>query len=68
MILEITLKKSPIGRVPKHRLTVKALGLTRIHQTVSHRETPEIRGMINQVGYLLEVRQAPEGGGSDAVG
>jgi large subunit ribosomal protein L30 len=60
MILEITLKKSPIGRVPAHRKTVKALGLTRMHKTVRHKETPAILGMINQVDYLLEVRRLPE--------
>lgn len=59
MMLEITLKKSPIGRVPKHRLTVKALGLTRMNQTVRLQETPAILGMVNQVGYLLEVRRLP---------
>jgi large subunit ribosomal protein L30 len=60
MILEITLKKSPIGRVPAHRKTVKALGLTRMHKTVRHKETPAILGMINQVDYLLDVRRLPE--------
>ncbi len=60
MILEITLIKSPIGRVPAHRKTVKALGLTRMHKTVRHQETPAILGMINQVDYLLEVRRLPE--------
>lgn len=61
MILEITLVKSPIGRVPKHRETVKTLGLTRMHKTVRLKETPAILGMVNQVGYLLEVRRLPEG-------
>jgi large subunit ribosomal protein L30 len=63
MILEITLKRSPIGRPPRHRQTVKTLGLTRLHQTVRHRETPAIRGMVNRVSYLLDVRQLPEGEG-----
>jgi large subunit ribosomal protein L30 len=61
MILEITLRKSPIGRVPKHRETVKTLGLHRLNQTVRHRETPAILGMIRQVNYLLEVRRVAEG-------
>jgi len=65
MILEITLKRSPIGRVPKHRKTVKTLGLNRLHQTVRHRETPALRGMVNQVGYLLAVREIPEGEAQD---
>jgi large subunit ribosomal protein L30 len=61
MILEITLKKSPIGRPPKHRLTLKTLGLTRLQKTVRHRETPAILGMVHQVEHLLQVRQVPEG-------
>jgi large subunit ribosomal protein L30 len=61
MILEITLTKSPIGRPPKHRLTVKSLGLTRLQKTVRHRETPAILGMVRQVEHLLQVRQVPEG-------
>ena len=61
MFLEITLKKSPIGRPPKHRVTLKTLGLTRMQKTVRHRETAEILGMVRQVGHLLQVRQVPEG-------
>jgi len=61
MILEITLKRSPIGRPPKHRLTLKSLGLTRLQKTVRHRETPAILGMVRQVEHLLQVRQVPEG-------
>ena len=61
MILEITLKKSPIGRPPQHRLTLKTLGLTRIQKTVRHQETPAIAGMVRQVSHLVEVRQVPEG-------
>ncbi len=61
MFLEITLKKSPIGRPPQHRLTLKTLGLTRVHKTVRHRETPAIAGMVRQVSHLVEVRQVPEG-------
>lgn len=67
MMLEITLKKSPIGRVPAHRKTVKALGLTKLNKTVRLKETPAIWGMIRQVGYLLEVRRVPaEEGGHEA--
>jgi len=61
MFLEITLKKSPIGRPPQHRLTLKTLGLTRVHKTVRHRETPAIAGMVRQVSHMVEVRQVPEG-------
>jgi len=61
MILEITLIKSPIGRPPAHRQTVKTLGLTRLNKTVRHKETPAILGMVRQVSHLLSVKQVPEG-------
>lgn len=61
MFIEITLIKSPIGRPPQHRLTVKTLGLTRLNKTVRHRETPAILGMVRQVSHLLSVKQIPEG-------
>jgi large subunit ribosomal protein L30 len=55
--LEITQIKSSIGRRPDHRGTLRALGLKRIRHTVVHEDTPVIRGMVNKVAYLLEVRQ-----------
>jgi len=61
MILEITLRKSPIGRPPEHRVTLKTLGLTRLQKTVRHKETPALAGMVRQVSHLVEVRQVPEG-------
>ncbi len=61
MFLEITLIKSPIGRPPAHRQTVKTLGLTRLNKTVRHRQTPAILGMVRQVSHLLSVKQVPEG-------
>ncbi len=61
MILEITLVKSPIGRPPKHRLTVRTLGLTKLNKTVRLKETPAVAGMVNQVRHLLQVRRLPEG-------
>jgi large subunit ribosomal protein L30 len=62
MILEITLIKSPIGRPPQHRQTVKTLGLTRLNKTVRHQSTPAILGMERQVSHLLAVKEIPEGG------
>lgn len=53
----ITLVKSPIGCQPSHRATLKGLGLRRIRQTVEHRLTPEIQGMINKIQYLLNVEE-----------
>ncbi|MDR2443112.1 MAG: 50S ribosomal protein L30 [Deltaproteobacteria bacterium] len=56
--IKITLSRSTIGRVPTHRRTVRALGLRRIGHSVIQTDSPAIRGMINQVGYLLKVEEA----------
>lgn len=54
--LEITQVRSAIGRRPEHRGTLRALGLKRIGHTVVQEDTPVIRGMVNKVAYLVEVR------------
>ena len=54
-ILSVTLIKSFYGRLPAHRATVNGLGLKRINHTVELQDTPEVRGMINKVSYLLKV-------------
>jgi large subunit ribosomal protein L30 len=56
--LQITQVKSAIGRRPEHRGTLRALGLKRIGHTVVHEDTPVIRGMVNKVAFLVEVRPA----------
>ena len=53
--LTVTLVKSLIGLSPKQEATVKALGLRRMHQTVTHEDTPNIRAMISKVPHVLEV-------------
>jgi len=53
--LRITLVKSLIGLSPKQEGTVKALGLRRIRQQVTHDDTPTIRGMIAKVPHVLQV-------------
>jgi len=53
--VSVTLVKSFHGRLPKHRATVTGLGLKRINHTVILEDTPEVRGMINKVSYLLNV-------------
>jgi large subunit ribosomal protein L30 len=58
--LKITLVKSTIGRLPVHRRTVEALGLKRIGHTVIQNDSPAIRGMIRQVGYLLKVEEVAQ--------
>jgi len=55
--VRVTLRRSPIGTPMKHRLVLRGLGLRRIRQTVVRPDTPQVRGMIRKVGYLLEVGQ-----------
>ena len=52
--LLITWKKSTIGRHPRQERIIKALGLHRLNETVTHNGTPQIRGMVNSVCHLLE--------------
>lgn len=52
--IRVTQKKSGIGRLQRHKDTLKALGLKKIHQTVVHNDTPQIRGMVNSVNHLVE--------------
>jgi large subunit ribosomal protein L30 len=54
--VRITLKKSPIGTPERHRLVLRGLGLRKIRQSVVRPDTPQVRGLIHQVGYLLEVQ------------
>ena len=55
--LKVTLVKSPIGCIPKHRRTVEALGLTKMHRTVELPNNAATKGMIKQVEYLLKVEE-----------
>lgn len=56
--IEVTLVKSPIGYTKRQKATVKALGLNKLHQTVEKEDTPAVRGMINAVSHLLEVKNS----------
>jgi len=56
--LSVTLVKSTIGRKPSHKACVSGLGLRRMNHTVTVIDTPENRGMINAVSYLLKVEEA----------
>jgi len=56
--LKVTLVKSKHGRLKSHKACVAGLGLRKIHQTVTITDTPENRGMINRVSYLLAVEEA----------
>ena len=55
--LRITLKKSLISEKAPHRAACAALGLRRINQRVTKQDTPAIRGIVNQVAYLLHVEE-----------
>ena len=55
--LKITLVKSTIGAIPKHKKTVEALGLKKLHQVVEHDATPSILGMVAAVSHLVEVQK-----------
>jgi large subunit ribosomal protein L30 len=54
----VTLVRSPIGYTKDQRATALALGLRRLHQTIEHRDTPAIRGMINKIVHLVQVEEA----------
>ncbi len=56
--LKVTLLKSRFGRLKNHRACVAGLGLRRIRQTVIIVDTPENRGMINKVSYMVSVEEA----------
>ena len=56
--LKITLVKSTIGAVPKHKRTVEALGLKKTGRSVELPDNAATRGMIKQVSYMLKVEEA----------
>jgi len=56
--IKVTLVRSPIGFQPKHRETIRGLGLKRMHQTVVLEDTPSVRGMVNRVDYMVRVEKA----------
>ena len=55
--LKITLVKSTIGAVPKHKATVEALGLKKLHKSVEMPDNEAVRGMIWQVKHLVKVEE-----------
>ncbi len=55
--LKVTQTRSSIGRLPKHKATLRGLGLRRISHTVELIDTPAVRGMINQVSYMVKVEE-----------
>ena len=55
--IKITQIKSSIGYKQKAKATLKALGLRKINHTVEHVDSPVLRGMINRVDYLVQVKE-----------
>lgn len=55
--LKVTLVKSRYGRLKSHRACIAGLGLRKIRQSVTVKDTPENRGMIDKVSYLVSVEE-----------
>jgi len=59
-MLKITLIRSTIGTIPKHRRTIEALGLRKRGRSVYKQDSDGIRGMIRQVSHMLSVEECSE--------
>lgn len=57
MKLKISQIRSSIGRRADQGATLRALGIKKMHQSVEHNDTPQIRGMINKIKHLLKVEE-----------
>ena len=55
--LRVTLVKSPIGYTKDQKATVRALGLRRMNQTVEHKDSPAVRGMLNKIRHLIKIEE-----------
>jgi large subunit ribosomal protein L30 len=55
--LKITLVKSTIGAIPKHKKTAEALGLRKLNKTVEQQDNPAIRGMVDSISHLVKVEE-----------
>ncbi len=55
--LKVTLVRSVIAALPKHKATIKGLGLRRLRHSVTVADTPCTRGMINKVSHLISVEE-----------
>ena len=58
--IKVTLVRSTIGAIPKHRKTVEALGLRKINSSNIHEDNAAIRGMARQVQHLVKVEEINE--------
>ena len=59
-MLKITLVKSPIGAVPKHKATVKSMGLRKLNKTIVLPDNAATRGQIQQIRHLIKVEEVQE--------
>ena len=57
-MLKITLVKSPIGAVPKHKATVNSMGLRKLNKTIVLPDNAATRGQIQQIRHLIKVEEA----------
>ena len=55
--IKITLVKSTIGAIPKHKKTIQALGLKKVNSSVIQQDNVAIRGMVKQVSHLVKVEE-----------
>lgn len=56
--ITFTLVKSGIGSTQKIRATLTGLGLTKMNKTITRKDTPELRGMLNKVAHLVRIEEA----------
>ncbi len=56
-ILHLTLVKSPIGYSARQKATIRAIGFRRLHQTLEKVDTPSLRGMLDRVSHLVQVKE-----------
>lgn len=56
-IINVTLVRSMIGRPEKHRKVLRGMGLTKMNKTVSFKDSPATRGMIEKVSHLVKVQE-----------
>lgn len=56
-VIRVTLVRSPIGYTKDQRATANALGLRRLHQTVEHKDSPTLRGMIRKIIHLVQIEE-----------
>jgi len=56
--ISVTLVRSPVGALPRHRECVRGLGLKKMNHTVVLEDTPSVRGMVNRIEYMVRVEPA----------